>query len=419
MLFHKALWQQASCSSSDLETGSAVLLLLAVALALQVTEPFFLQIMQWLKLHGDAAQEVDATFLRHPWEQHANEVEHRSWPRYLHGVNVLPVLLPNLQHLSLSCEKGFMTAEQDLCSLQFLTCLQSLRLNIASDGSWNRATMSPLQHLTALRQLDMEVHGMETGPMSLAPELGTLTLLTNLSLHQAWSYRTKCTYESNQAGVVIGCLTGLQSLSLISIVDRIPAAFSKLQQLRTLIISGDGEEWPSFSVQPSFSSCRNLSFLQLQSFMPESQAGWLEACSALSALPSLSDIFMKCVDLGELEAHEWAFGSTLTSLRISDGCLWNFPEALVSLTALQHLSFDSTSLEHVRELPVGPYLEHLTGLDLSDTKLPVFPEALFQASKLRVFAAFDDEPWLCLDKLKAVLPRCCELDIIKGSSDPE
>ena len=254
----------------------------------------------------------------------------------------------------------------------------------------------------------------------MAIVLGRLTLLTNLSLGQAWSFSNDCTYDTNHAGDIIGHLTGLQILALRCVVDQIPAAFSNLQHLCTLTISGNGEEWPNFAVQPSFSSRRKLqSLFLLEHFSAVTEADWLNACIALSALPSLSSILMSMVDLNDLQAQEWAFGSRLTHLRISESCSEDFPEALVSLTSLRCLGFNMTSLEDLPELPAGPYLQHLTSLDLCDTKLPAFPEALSQASKLRQFTSFDDEPWLGLDKLKAILPSCCEVDFIEGGSDED
>ena len=88
---------------------------------------------------------------------------------------------------ALPVNKGFMIAEQDLFSLQTLTRLQTLRLKIASNGQWDLNTLSPLQHLTALEQLDMDVRGFGACPMLLAPELSKLNLLTTLSLKQRCS----------------------------------------------------------------------------------------------------------------------------------------------------------------------------------------------------------------------------------------
>ncbi|KAK9836474.1 hypothetical protein WJX74_001247 [Apatococcus lobatus] len=376
------------------------------------------KIIRWLKQHGDAALELDAAFSRYP-EQPEPEVQSRSWTQYLHGANILPALLPNLQHLKLSCEKSFMVAERDLFSLQILTGLQKLRLVIASDASWNVDTLSPLEHLTALQQLYMEVKDLGSGPMFLAPGLSKLTLLTSLSLRQALSQQPDHIYDPYHAGGVIACLTGLQQLSLLGVIDRIPNAFSNLQHLRTLTVGGHGEEWPGFSVQPSISSCRKLEYLELQYFTAVAEAGWLDAWSALSGLQSLSDIFLESVDLDELASSEWAFGSSLTYLRIGSGYLENFPEALISLTSIRDLGFDMTNLENMLELPVGPYLQHLTSLDLCDTKLAAFPEALSQASKLKRLCLFNDEDWFDISRLEAILPKLCVVDVIQVNSEPE
>ena len=376
------------------------------------------QVLQWIAEHGLAALELDANFMRHTWEQSASGGRSLSWHHYQHGVAVLPALLPNLQHLRLRCEKGFMVAEQDMFSLQILTCLQSLHLDVASDWKWELATMSPLQHLTALKQLGMVVHDLGPPPMLLAPELSKLTLLTSLSLEQAYSGQG-CVYESTHAGNVISSLTRLQILSLTGVLDRIPDGFSKLLNLRTLAIGGDREHWPGFSIQPSFRSCKKLTSVRLHTFTAVAGAGWLGACTALSGLPSLSDIKLDWIDLTELGSDEWAFGSSLTGLSITYGQMENFPAALLSLTTLQHLCLYQSDLEDLSEFPSGPYLEHITSLDFCETKLPAFPEALSRASNLQIFRAFDDELWLDVERLRSILPPCCVVDLLEIDPDEE
>ena len=384
------------------------MLVIALAEVLQVTGSLLLQITRWLKQHGDAVLDLDATFVRCAGLEATSDRTY-SWLWYWHGVTELPALMPNLRHLSLTCEKNLMVAEQDLSSLQILTHLQTLRLNMASNGRWDYETMSPLQHLTALKRLDSWVKGLST--MFLAPGLGKLTLLTSLSLRQPWSFKSASTYDSERAGDVLGHLTSLQELTLQCLVDRIPPAFSHLQHLRTLTVSGVGEAWPAFSVQPSFSACRNLKYLRLFNFTAVAGAGWSEAWSALSALPALSDISLERVDLEALQGNGWAFGNILTLLSIVYCDLVEFPEALVSLTSLQSLSFDRTDLGNLSELPAGPYLEQLTSLDLSNTALASFPAALSQASKLKRLIAFEDPSWLGLDELEAILPDRCVLEV--------
>lgn len=373
-----------------------------------------LQIIQWLAHHGSATLKLHARFGPSFWfyDQPLDGVGPRSWHHFQHGVNVLPALVPNLQHLSLACEKGFMIAEQDLFSLQTLTRLQTLRLEIASNGQWHLETLSPLQHLTALEQLDMDVRRFGACPMSLAPGFSKLTLLTTLSLKQRSSPHHKIVYDTVHAGNVIGNLTRLQKLSVSRVLDRIPDAFSKLENLQTLSVGGADDDWPGFSVQPSISSCKHLSNLRLHSFSITSGTGWLSAWSALSGLPSLSKVRLACIDLEAVASNEWAFGSSITSLSIESGNLGGFPEALPSLTTLRHLNLYQLNLEGLPKFPAGPYLEHITSLDLCETRLPAFPGALVQASRLEKIDAFDDEHWLDAERLKSILPRCCVLNIM-------
>ena len=370
--------------------------------------PLLLQIIQWVAHHGSAAVELHAYFLIRLYDQPAGP---RSWYHYQHGVNVLPALVPNLQHLTLVCEEHFMVAEQDLVGLQILTRLQTLHLIIASNGNWDLDTLSPLQHLTALEQLDMNIRGLETRPMLLAPEISRLTLLTALSLHRQCSGEEEVMYNSCNAGNVIGNLTRLQNLSATCLLDTIPDAFSRLQKLQTLSMGGADDDWSDFSAQPSIRSCKELTSLSLQNFIIAAGATWLNACCGLSCLPSLSHISLDHIDLEAVASNEWAFGTSLRSLSFEAGCLQGFPEALLSLTTLQCLDLYQVDLEDLSEFPTGPYLEHITSLDLCETKLPAFPEALVQASKLQKIEFFDDEPWLDIDRLRSILPQSCKLDI--------
>ena len=219
---------------------------------------------------------------------------------------------------------------------------------------------------------------------------------------------------------MIGSLTRLQNLSLTGALNKIPGSFSKLQDLRTLDVCGHAsEEWPYFSVQPSVSSCRKLTHLQLRTFAAATDAGWLDSWSALSGLPSLSELSLDSVDLQELESHEGAFGSSLTALRISSSYMKKSPRALIGLTSIRELDFNMTSLHEPSDLPEGPYLQHLENLDLSETNATPFPEASSRACKLKRLTIIDDEPWLDLDRLKAILPQCCVLTLIEIKAEIE
>ena len=160
-------------------------------------------------------------------------------------------------------------------------------------------------------------------------------------------------------------------------------------------------------MQPSIKSCKELTNLILQNFITPSGAGWLKACSALSALPSLSILSLEYLDLEEVASDDWAFGSSLTSLTIEAGYRGAVPEALLSLTTLRHLSLYHSDLEELSEFPTGTNLEHIASLDLSETKLPALPAALLRISKLEEVKVFDDEPWLDVERLKSILPYGC------------
>lgn len=367
--------------------------------------------IQWFAQHGRAVLELNASMSQGGDENGPPT----SWLYHHHGVNSFPALVPNLHHLRLDCQKSFMVAEQDLVSLQILTRLQTLSLDIESDGTWELDTLSPLQHLTALQQLNLMTHGLKSSPMLLASDLSKLVELTSLRLEQPYSGRLEYDYESENAGTVIGHLTRLQQLDLICIVDRIPASFSKLLDLQKLTIGGhcSGQDWPHFSVQPSFTSCRRLTYLQLHDFAAVAGGEWVDAWVALSGLPLLSDIALEWVNLNKLSADAMSFGHNLTSLRIATSFLQKLPDALAGLTSLRELDLDRTNLEDLSEFPEGPYLRHLRSLDLCETMLPAFPEALSQACRLENLTVFHDEPWLDVSRLEAMLPQRCALTIVR------
>lgn len=97
----------------------------------------------------------------------------------------------------------------------------------------------------------------------------------------------------------------------------------------------------------------------------------------------------------------------------------DFPRALVSLTSIRELAFDMTTLHEPSDLPEGPYLKHVESLDLCETSLTAFPRALSHACKLKKLTIFDDEPWLDVGQLKAVLPQCCMLNLIEVKAQIE
>ena len=103
--------------------------------------------LRWLSQHGDAVLELWARFQCHCRKK---SVEPFSRTRFRHAATILPTFVPNLQFLELSCDEGFMIAEEDIICLQSLTQLKSLQLEASSNGQWSLSTLSPLQHLTAL-----------------------------------------------------------------------------------------------------------------------------------------------------------------------------------------------------------------------------------------------------------------------------
>ena len=176
------------------------------------------------------------------------------------------------------------------------------------------------------------------------------------------------------------------------------------------------EDWPDFSVQSSISACRALTYLKLHDFIAVAETEWLDAWSAISGLPSLLFLCFSCVGFDGVASKNWALGSSLTSLLYILGCAGKFRKALSSLTTLRSLTLWRANLEDMSKIPVGPYLEHITGLDLRQTKLHAFPEEDFsRACNLKMSMASGDEPWLDVHRLKSILPQDCVLNILPPS----
>lgn len=238
--------------------------------------------------------------------------------------------------------------------------------------------------------------------MLLHPALSKLTLLSTLNLHRTFpSQPDELRYDSSNAEQVICNFTGLTNLELSCIVDCIPRHFSKLCNLRTLLIEGEGEAWSTFDVQPSFSRCRKLGYLGLRKFDVPADANWLGAMAALACLPSLSSLMMEDVALDDVTADCWAFGSSLEDLSIAECNLREVPSALISHTSICMLDM---AMNGLTELPAGSYLEHLTSLNIIGNKFRRFPEALASASSLRVLEFSKNEPWVDLNRLGSSAP---------------
>ena len=59
-----------------------------------------MQMSRWLLWHGDATQELVADFSGTMWQDPTAPVGPCNWTRYRHAAFIIPVLLPNLQHLA-------------------------------------------------------------------------------------------------------------------------------------------------------------------------------------------------------------------------------------------------------------------------------------------------------------------------------
>lgn len=115
--------------------------------------------------------------------------------------------------------------------------------------------------------------------------------------------------------------------------------------------------------------------------------------------------------LDDHAADRWVFGSCLTNLEIGQSELQQVPDALVSQTSIRSLTLSRNDVE---EIPTGPYLAHLTLLDIHDNQSLKFPEALAEALSLQVLWLSGKKPWADVDRLKAILPQHCDIRTAEG-----
>ena len=324
-----------------------------------------MQGLRCLVRHGLVTQQLLADFT----EIFRDNNYSGSKVRYSHGFAVLPALLPNLQHLYLKCIKAFMEAEHDKFTLQYLTGLQTLSLDVPSNGRWTRLMLSG--RLTALLSLSLTMSHMDVKPFLLAPSMRRLTLLTDLSLCRFCSFRRQLEYVLDNLADVLSYFSLLQSLSLDDMMDYIPQELSQLHLLHSLTVEGLRLDFKWHTSLCSYCKLTKLTLTRGGFFCGDD---WLENCQALASLPRLSSILL--TDLGEVAVAEWAFSTLLTSLGIIVCTLLTIPDALVILTSVQSLCLGNS---YMTELPSGPHLQHLTELDLSNANVKELQPSLSMA----------------------------------------
>ena len=297
-------------------------------------------------------------------------------------------------------------AEQNLGVLGELKGLQHLHLVIASNGNWQQDTLDWLQPLSMLSELDLSVRGMGHRPLLLPASFGALRGLAVLDLTRE-SSGGDFSYSTSNISEVVSKLISLRRLSLKGIVDQFPGALSNLTNLEFCALEGaDDGEWPRLGDE----SAPLLDYPGEQyvtMIMPAPH--WLLTCQALACLPHLTDISLDTVDLSRVSKDDWAFSTHLQSLSLAECGMDYLPTALLALTSLLDLSI---AYNPVTELPAGPYLKHLTSLDLCGISFPEVPQALCKASSLQILEFLESGMAECGSLLEAMLPQGCRLELL-------
>ena len=260
-----------------------------------------------------------------------------------HLPDAIMLLLPQLPHLQALCVFGghqFMIPERHLQAVELLPDLQDLDLNMPSDGTWNESTLEPLQYMTALTSLTLNIYEMR-GLLLLSPSLSHLTQLQHLRLEtdEGWSD------QISQAHLMqtVSKLTGLKSLALEDMVESIPAELERLACLTYLDLNGFDFDDPNFAIPPSFGMCIKLRRVCFSWFSQATDGAWLAFCTCLLLLPQSDDLNVSHPDLSEIHSSSWVLPSRLTTLNLINCRMKTFPAALCCLPQLRDLCEGSQS----------------------------------------------------------------------------
>ncbi len=297
-----------------------------------------------------------------------------------------------------------MIPEQHLYIIASLRRLQRLTLSISFGETWSKATLEPLQYLTALTLLTLNVSSVDK-PLLLSPTLTRLTCLRDLVLRD-WAPTNDDNGRDHHMQVV-SKLTGLTSLVLDGMLRSVPAGIGSLSHLVSLEVCDVRVH--RFIVSPCIRSCTQLQYVSLSILPVASTKAWQDVCRSLSLLPKLQSLQIKFADLSRVRPRAWFLPSHLTSLRLQNCHIQTLPEAICKLSLLQKLCLTGCQLS---SLPSGRYLCNLRLLAITVPQSGSGPEALADATCLQElqmdFEKCPENPLWAETALQSLVPKGCK-----------
>ena len=310
-----------------------------------------LQVTRWLGKHGSSAR-----FLK---VRNCFAISH--WCSFKRGIVGLLAHTSNLQKLTVHDFTGFMDPAYDMYAMQYLTRLESLYLACDCRGKWEPDTLQPLSGLKNLSRLRLHICNMST-PLYIHSSLSCLTGLTGLDFSRIGAKESQTLHgiETQNVVNVVSHLTGLQRLHVHGVIDMLPASLLSLQQLSILQYCGARFSYPAIANMPGWD---NLETIWLKCIPQVERRAWQCFCHQLSILPKLSCLSLIGIDLSNIQTHDWALSTRLTSLTFKDIRLSAIPSSIEHLVQLEELCLVEAGLFDLKLLI--PLIRRLRNLELT------------------------------------------------------
>lgn len=179
-----------------------------------------------------------------------------------------------------------------------------------------------------------------------------------------------------------------------------------------------------FSISADLVVCSKLQILclsNLDTFAKRSGKDFVQMCSTICKLPSLTSLSICDASLQEYGPTACSFSSKSTTLELECGLL-ELPPAVLQLLCLEQLSFWADADAGIGVPPVASYLDNLTYLSLRARPRDVSSEFFLAARRLRCLSLHSHQEDISYDEVAAMLPYVpgtCEVALNESWWSPE